>query len=409
MTSWLGLRDDDPFGVHNLPYGVFDGGRVGVRIGTFVLDLTGAEAAGLLDAGGGFQAGSLNPFLAAGRPMWTLVRRRLVELLTDGRYRDTVRPHLHGLDGVRLALPFQVADYVDFYSSAEHATNLGKLLRPGQPPLLPNWRHLPIGYHGRAGTIVVSGTDIVRPCGQRKPPDADAPVFGPSVRLDIEAEVGFVVGRPSTLGRPLSTADFAEHVFGVVLVNDWSARDIQAWEYQPLGPFLGKSFATTVSPWVVTLDALTASRVPAPAQEPPVLPYLREADRFGYDIRLSVTWNGTLVSRPPFAGLYWTPAQQLAHLTAGGASVRTGDLFASGTVSGTARDQVGSFMELTWGGTEPVTLADGGTRTFLEDGDTVTITATAPGPDGSVIGFGDATGRVIASGRRGVGRPRSAG
>jgi fumarylacetoacetase len=409
--TWLEVADDDPFGVHNLPYGVFDG-RVGVRIGAFVLDLTGAEAAGLLDtggldaggsvaggsvAGGCFQTGSLNPFLAAGRPMWTVVRRRLVELLTDERHRDAVRPHLHGLDGLRLALPFQVADYVDFYSSAEHATNLGKLLRPGQPPLLPNWRHLPIGYHGRAGTIVVSGTDIVRPCGQRKPPDAGVPVFGPSVRLDIEAEVGFVVGRPSTPGRPLSTADFAEHVFGVVLVNDWSARDIQAWEYQPLGPFLGKSFATTVSPWVVCLDALTASRVPAPMQEPPVLPYLQEADRFGYDIRLSVTWNGTLVSRPPFAGLYWTAAQQLAHLTANGASVRTGDLFASGTVSGPARDQVGSFMELTWGGAEPVTLAGGATRTFLEDGDTVTISATAPGPDGSVIGFGEATGRVIGA------------
>ncbi len=393
--TWLELAADDPFGVHNLPYGVFDGGRVGVRVGAQVLDVTGAEAGGLVDAGGSFQAGSLNAFLATGRPLWTLVRRRLVELLTEERHHAAVRPYLRDLGEVRLAMPFQVADYVDFYSSAEHATNLGKLFRPGQPPLLPNWRHLPIGYHGRAGTVVVSGTDITRPCGQRKPPDADAPVFGPSVRLDIEAEVGFVVGRPSALGQPLSTADFAEHVFGVVLVNDWSARDIQSWEYQPLGPFLGKSFATSVSPWVVCLDALAASRVTAPTQDPPVLPYLTEADRFGYDIRLAITWNGTLVSRPPFAGLYWTPAQQLAHLTANGASVRTGDLFASGTVSGPERGQVGSFIELTWGGTEPVTLADGSTRTFLEDGDTVTISATAPGPDGSVIGFGEVTGRVI--------------
>jgi len=394
-VTWLELAADDPFGVHNLPYGVFDGGRVGVRVGAQVLDVTGAEAGGLVDAGGSFQAGSLNAFLATGRPLWTLVRRRLVELLTEERHHAAVRPYLRDLGEVRLAMPFQVADYVDFYSSAEHATNLGKLFRPGQPPLLPNWRHLPIGYHGRAGTVVVSGTDITRPCGQRKPPDADAPVFGPSVRLDIEAEVGFVVGRPSALGQPLSTADFAEHVFGVVLVNDWSARDIQSWEYQPLGPFLGKSFATSVSPWVVCLDALAASRVTAPTQDPPVLPYLTEADRFGYDIRLAITWNGTLVSRPPFAGLYWTPAQQLAHLTANGASVRTGDLFASGTVSGPERGQVGSFIELTWGGTEPVTLADGSTRTFLEDGDTVTISATAPGPDGSVIGFGEVTGRVI--------------
>jgi fumarylacetoacetase len=394
--TWLDLAADDPFGISNLPYGVFDGGRAGVRIGAHVLDLTGAEAAGLLDATGCFQRGGLNAFLAAGRPIWTEVRRRLVALFTEDR-RAAVRPHLRRVADVRLELPFQVGDYVDFYSSMEHATNLGRLFRPGQPPLLPNWRHLPIGYHGRAGTVVVSGTDIVRPQGQRKPPDADAPVFGPSARLDIEAEVGFVTGRSSTLGQPLTTADFAEYVFGAVLVNDWSARDIQSWEYQPLGPFLGKSFATTISPWVVPLDALAAARVPAPEQDPPVLPYLVERERAGYDIRLEVRWNGTLVSRPPFAGLYWTPAQQLAHLTANGASVRTGDLFASGTISGPARDQVGSFIELTWGGTEPVTLADGSTRTFLADGDTVTITATAPGPGGSTVGFGEATGRVIGS------------
>jgi fumarylacetoacetase len=291
---------------------------------------------------------------------------------------------------------------VDFYSSREHATNLGRLLRPDQPPLLPNWKHLPIGYHGRAGTVVVSGTDIVRPCGQRRPPDADAPVFGPTRRLDIEAEVGFVVGVPSRLGVPLSTGDFLDHVFGVVLVNDWSARDLQAWEYQPLGPFLGKSFATSVSPWVVPLDALAAARVPAPVQDPPVLPYLVESERYGYDLRLEVRWNGTLVSRPPFGGLYWTPAQQLAHLTANGACVRTGDLYASGTVSGRRRDECGSFMELTWGGTEPVRLADGRPSTFLEDGDTVTITATAPGADAAVVGFGEVTGRVVpAPGRAG--------
>jgi fumarylacetoacetase len=396
--TWLDVAPDDPFGVHNLPYGVFDSGPtagVGARIGRHVLNLTGAEADGLLDADGFLQGGSLNPLLAAGRPLWTRVRRRLLELLTEERHRAAVEPLLVPLDEARMKLPFEVADYVDFYSSKEHATNLGKLFRPGQPALLPNWKYLPIGYHGRAGTVVVSGTDIVRPSGQRKPPDADRPVYGPSVRLDIEAEVGFVVGEPSALGAPLSTADLADHVFGVVLVNDWSARDIQAWEYQPLGPFLGKSFATSISPWVVCLDALAASRVAAPTQDPPVLPYLVEADRTGYDIRLQVWWNRTLVSSPPFAGLYWTPAQQLAHLTANGASVRAGDLFASGTVSGPRRDQVGSFIELTWGGAEPVTLADGSTRTFLEDGDTVTITATAPGADGSVIGFGEVTGRII--------------
>jgi fumarylacetoacetase len=233
----------------------------------------------------------------------------------------------------------------------------------------------------------------VRPSGQRKPPDAAEPTFGPSQRLDIEAEVGFVVGAPSAPGAPLSTKDFYEYVFGVVLVNDWSARDLQAWEYQPLGPFLGKSFATSVSAWVVPLDALASARVPAPQQSPPVLPYLAD-ERIGYDIRIEVVWNGTVVSRPPFSRLYWTPAQQLAHMTANGASVRPGDLYASGTVSGEQRDEVGSFIELTWGGAEPVTLADGRGRTFLEDGDTVTLTATAPGPDGTVVGFGEVVGRI---------------
>jgi fumarylacetoacetase len=397
-VSWLDLPADDPFGVHNLPYGAFDPGdgsrRLGARIGDRVLDLAALERAGLVEARGTLQAATLNPFLGLGRPYWTAVRDRLTELLTDQIFRYRVEPLLVPLADVTPQLPFEVGDYVDFYSSQEHATNLGRLFRPDSAPLLPNWKHLPIGYHGRAGTVVVSGTDIVRPNGQRKPPDAPAPTFGPSQRLDIEAEVGFVIGAPSPLAVPLDTKDFYEYVFGVVLVNDWSARDLQAWEYQPLGPFLGKSFATSVSAWVVPLDALVAARVAAPEQSPPVLPYLAD-ERIGYDIHIEVVWNGTVVSRPPFSGLYWTPAQQLAHLTANGASVRPGDLYASGTVSGTQRDEVGSFMELTWGGAEPVTLADGRTRTFLEDGDTVTLTATAPGPDGTVVGFGEVVGRIL--------------
>ncbi|GAA1803161.1 fumarylacetoacetase [Planosporangium flavigriseum] len=396
--TWLDLAADDPFGVHNLPYGAFDPGdgsrRLGARIGGQVLDLAALERVGLVEAHSTLQATTLNPFLALGRPYWTAVRDRLTELLTDPAFRDRIQPLLLPLAEVTPQLPFEVGDYVDFYSSLTHATNLGRLFRPGAEPLLPNWRHLPIGYHGRAGTVVVSGTDIVRPSGQRKPPDADAPTFGPSRCLDIEAEVGFVVGAASSLGRPLTTKDFHEYVFGVVLVNDWSARDLQAWEYQPLGPFLGKSFATSVSAWVVPLDALASARVPAPQQSPLVLPYLAD-ERIGYDIRIEVVWDGTVVSRPPFSGLYWTPAQQLAHLTANGASVRPGDLYASGTVSGRERDQVGSFIELTWGGAEPVTLADGRTRTFVEDGDTVTLTATAPGPDGTVVGFGEVVGRIL--------------
>jgi fumarylacetoacetase len=400
--SWLGLAPDDPFGVANLPYGVFVGRdsvpRIGVRVGERVLDLGGLEADGLIAAAGALRAPDLNPLLAGGRALWTAVRRRLVELLTATAEPAGVRDHLgQRADEVRLRLPFAVADYVDFYSSEHHAGNVGRILRPGEPPVRPNWRHLPIGYHGRAGTVVVTGTPIARPSGQRLPPGAGTPTFGPSVRLDIEAEVGFVVGVPSELGTRISTADFTDHVFGVVLVNDWSARDIQAWEYQPLGPFLGKSFATSISGWVVPLDALDRARIPAPVQQPGVLDYLREPDRYSYDIRLEVVWNGTVVSRPPFRELYWTPAQQLAHLTVNGASVRTGDLYASGTVSGPRPDEVGSFLELSQGGTEPVGLAGGATRTFLEDGDVVTIRATAAGPGGAVIGFGEVTGTIRPS------------
>ena len=296
---------------------------------------------------------------------------------------------------VRWHLPFHVADYVDFYSSLEHATNMGRMFRPDADPLTPNWRWLPIGYHGRAGTVQVSGTPVVRPSGQRKAPTDDAPTFGPSQRLDIEAEVGFVVGTPSELGRPVPLSAFPEHVFGVCLVNDWSARDLQVWEYVPLGPFLGKSFLTSVSPWVVPLAALEAARVAPPARQPQPLPYLDDTgEPWGLDLTLEVRLNGELVSCPPFGSLYWTPAQQLAHMTVNGASLRTGDLYASGTVSGPQRDQRGSFIELSWGGTEPLTLSDGSTRTFLEDGDVVTITATAPGPGGTRIAFGEVTGRV---------------
>jgi fumarylacetoacetase len=281
------------------------------------------------------------------------------------------------VDEVELHLPFEVADYVDFYASEHHAANVGRLFRPGTPPLLPNWKHLPVGYHGRSGTIVASGTGIVRPSGQRR--GDPAPTFGPSERLDIEAELGYVVGTPSTLGNPVPVEDFADHVYGVVLVNDWSARDLQAWEYVPLGPFLGKSFATSVSPWVVPLDALSA--VPLEPQDPPVLPYLSGPDLPNYDITFEVYWNGELVSSPPYAKTYWSPAQMLAHLTVNGASVRTGDLFASGTVSGPEPDQRGSFIELSWGGRDPIAVA-GEKRTFLEDGDEVTITAWTPAPTG---------------------------
>ncbi|MET8085176.1 fumarylacetoacetase [Micromonospora sp. NPDC005237] len=393
--TWVTGVDGSPYGVTNLPYGVFSSGggrpRIGVRIGSWVFDLAGAETAELVLAAGALCRPTLNDFMALGRPQWTAVRQRIVELLTDPTHRPAVEPLLVPLADVELLLPFEVADYVDFYSSEHHASNVGQIFRPGQPPLLPNWKHLPIGYHGRAGTVVVSGTPVTRPTGQRA--SAEGPVTGPSVRLDIEAEVGFVVGVPSPLGARVSVDDFADHVFGVVLVNDWSARDIQAWEYQPLGPFLGKSFATSVSAWVTPLDALADAFVPAPEQDPPVVDYLRDVPHLGLDLRLAVEWNGERVSEPPFASMYWTPAQQLAHLTVNGASLRTGDLYASGTVSGPDRSQVGSFLELTWGGAEPAKVGTE-SRTFLADGDTVTITATAPGPDGTTIALGEVTGTI---------------
>jgi fumarylacetoacetase len=392
--TWLDLPPDTGFGLDNLPYGVFStpgtARRTGVAAGDAVLDLAAATGDDV------HATGSLNAFMARGPQAWADLRAQLTEWFTDEAHRSTVEPHLVSRSEVTLHLPVEVADYVDFYSSRHHAENLGRMFRPDSAPLTPNWKHLPIGYHGRAGTVQVSGTPVVRPSGQRKAPTDDAPTFGPSQRLDIEAEVGFVVGTPSELGRPVPLAAFGAHVFGVCLVNDWSARDLQSWEYVPLGPFLGKSFLTSVSPWVVPLAALQAARVTPPTRDVPLLPYLDDtaADPWGLDIAIEVRLNGQRLSCPPFDLMYWTPAQQLAHMTANGASLRTGDLFASGTVSGPAKDQRGSFIELSWGGTEPLTLADGSTRTFLADGDTVTLTATAPGASGGRIALGEVTGRV---------------
>lgn len=374
------------FGPDNLPYGVFAptgaDPRVGVRIDEYVIDL-----AVLLDDSV-FAQPSLNAFLAQGPARWRTVRARIREAL-DGELDDAA---VHRLSEVELRLPVRIGDYVDFYASIDHATNLGRLFRPDGEPLLPNWRHLPVGYHGRAGTVVVSGTAIARPCGQRKT-DSGAPDFGPSRRLDIEAELGFVIGVGSRLGVPVAIDEFADRVFGVALVNDWSARDIQAWEYQPLGPFLGKSFATSISPWITPLAALESARIPLPEQSPTPLPYLLGAEAWGLDIDLTVAWNGQPVTYPPYSRMYWSPAQMLAHLTANGASTRTGDLYASGTVSGPEPDQRGSFIELSWGGSRPVSVDDR-QRTFLEDGDEVTISASAPGPH-AAIGLGEVSGRIL--------------
>jgi fumarylacetoacetase len=401
--SPLDLAEGDPFGPHNLPYGVFTTAdepgrrRLGVRIGDHVLD-AGAAAHALGSPYAALLARpSLNPLLAAGRTAWRDVRRALTAWVTVPAHRPDIEPLLHPLGEVTLHLPYEVADYVDFYASEHHATNVGRIFRPDGEPLTPNWKHLPIGYHGRSGTVVVSGTDITRPAGQRKAPADPAPVFGPSVKLDIEAEVGFLVGTPSELGRSVPLGSFRDHVFGLTLLNDWSARDVQAWEYVPLGPFLGKSFATSVSAWVTPLEALDAARVAPPARDFPLLPYLDDSsdeEPGGFDLRITVRINGETVSEPPFSSMYWTAAQQLAHMTVNGASLRTGDLFGSGTVSGPEVHQRGSLLELTWNGQEPLELSTG-KRTFLEDGDEVTLTAWAPGPDGTKVGLGEVTGRIV--------------
>ncbi|MFD8973448.1 MULTISPECIES: fumarylacetoacetase [unclassified Streptomyces] len=403
--SPLDLAEGDPFGPHNLPYGVFttadepERRRLGVRIGGHVLD-AGAAAHALGSPYAALLAQpSLNPLLAAGRTAWRDVRRALTAWVTVPAHRADIEPLLYPLDAVTLHLPYEVADYVDFYASEHHATNVGRIFRPDGDALTPNWKHLPIGYHGRAGTVVVSGTDVVRPSGQRKAPADAAPVFGPSIKLDIEAEVGFLVGAPSELGKPVALGDFREHVFGLSLLNDWSARDVQAWEYVPLGPFLGKSFQTSVAAWVTPLEALDAARTAPPARDFPLLPYLDDAaeeEPGGFDVRITVEINGEAVAEPPFATMYWTAAQQLAHMTVNGASLRTGDLYGSGTVSGPEVGQRGSLLELTWNGRDAIELA-GGKRTFLEDGDEVVLTAWAPGPDGTRVGLGEVRGRIAPS------------
>ena len=407
---------DAPFSIHTLPYGVFrpaasEAPRIGVALGQWVLDLARLEADGLfsgpaLRGQAVFAQPSLNAFMALGRAAWDEARATLQNLLAGATTRPlpaVVVAALCPRAEVEMLLPAAIGDYTDFYSSREHATNVGTMFRGGADALLPNWRHLPVAYHGRASSIVVSGTDVTRPRGQTLPPGAESPVFGPTGELDFEIEVGFFVGPGNHSGQPIPIADAADHIFGLVLVNDWSARDVQRWEYRPLGPFLSKNFATSISPWVVPLVALEPFRLPAPPQEPAPLPYLRSSDNWAFDIRLEATLQSAAMraanlppltlSRTNFKHPYWSMAQQLAHHTVNGCTLRPGDLLASGTISGPTPDSYGSLLELTWGGTRPIALPTGETRRFLEDGDRLTISGWCEG-DGYRVDFGEVTGVI---------------
>lgn len=403
-TSRVPVPDRSDFPLENLPYGVFDAGdgpRIGVAIGAHVLDLPAVSGGLPSTAAEALSAPTLNPFLALGRSAWQETRQGIIRLLSTDEFDRLPDGALHEMESVDMRLPFEPGDYVDFYSSLEHATNLGKMFRPESEALLPNWRHLPVGYHGRASSVVVSGTAVRRPSGQLKPPNGP-PVYAPTAALDFELEVGFVTGPGNALGEPIPIERAGDHIFGLVLVNDWSARDIQRWEYQPLGPFLGKSFATSVSPWVVTLDALAPFLTAAPDQDPPPLDYLRTPENWAVDLELEVLIQSPgmgepiVISSTNFSRMYWTMVQQLAHVTANGTNARPGDLYASGTVSGADPGSYGSLIELTWGGERPISLTDGTDRRFLKDGDTVTLRGWCDRPGEVRIGFGECVGTVVA-------------
>ncbi|MGR3567358.1 MAG: fumarylacetoacetase [Pseudooceanicola nanhaiensis] len=392
------------FPLNNLPYGVFDAGegsmpRCGVAIGDMIFDLCKAEGDGLVDLGGApvFDVPHWNDVMELGPEAWADLRSQVTALLAEGA--EPLPGHLVAQADVTMMMPITVAEYTDFYAGRHHAFNVGSIFRGPENALPPNWLSIPIGYNGRASSVVVSGTDVRRPWGQLKAPDADLPVFAPCRRFDLELEMGAIVGQASD--RPVTVQEADDMIFGYVLLNDWSARDIQAWEYQPLGPFQAKATATTISPWIVTKAALAPFRTATPERERELLPYLREPGPMLYDVDLEVALAPeggaeTTISRTNFRELYYSAAQQLAHHTTSGCPMRVGDLLGSGTISGTAKDSRGSLLELSWSGQEPLTLPGGETRSFLEDGDTLTLRGAAQG-DGYRVGFGACTGKVIAA------------
>jgi fumarylacetoacetase len=413
LKSFIDVPRESHFPIQNLPFGVFkprdSAARVGVAIGERVVDLSVLEEKGYFDFAKDrqlFLQDSLNAFLALGRPAWRRTREVLQHLLSseiptlrdDAALRERV---FHQQRDVTMQLPARIGDYTDFYSSYHHAHNVGTMLRGPENALMPNWKWLPVAYHGRASSIVISGTDVRRPKGQIKPPDADAPLFGPTKSLDYELEMAFLIGPANSLGQPVPIDRALDHIFGFVLMNDWSARDVQAWEYQPLGPFLAKNFCTSISPWVVTFEALEPFRKPLPPQDPEPLPYLYAKNDFIFDIQLEAHLQTAkmkaphIITRTNFKNLYWSISQQLAHHAVGGCNLQPGDLLASGTISGPTEESRGCMLELTRRGANPLKLPGGETRKWLEDGDTLTITGWSDG-EGFRVGFGEVSGRVIA-------------
>ncbi|MDM8165567.1 fumarylacetoacetase [Roseovarius sp.] len=403
VRSWIDSANspDTDFPLNNLPCGVFSAGetapRCGTAIGDFILDLHALEESGRLEFGGALKTGRWNAFMSLGAQDWARLRSTLTQFLgEDSDLKAAIVPHLVPMDAAALHMPFDVAEYTDFYSSRHHASNVGTMFRGPENALPPNWLHIPIGYNGRASSVVVSGTPVIRPHGQLKGPNETNPRFGPSQRFDIELEMGAIVGQPSS--GPISVTEAFENIFGYVLLNDWSARDIQAWEYQPLGPFQAKATATSVSPWIVTAAALEAFRTPTPQREVELLPYLAEARPMLYDIDLEVGLAPegraeTVIAHTNYKEMYYSAAQQLAHHTSSGCPMRVGDLIGSGTISGPDKTSRGSLLEISWGGKEPIAI-DGGTRSFIEDGDTLTLRGHARG-NGYKVGFGECTGQIL--------------
>lgn len=410
MKSWIDYPANCDFSIYNIPFGVYksaNGPHVATAIGNYLVDLAELNAAGLLAtniAQSVFENKFLNDFISLGKPVTNAVRSRLQELFSEGNTElqgnDALRSKaMLPLDGVTMQLPVQIGDYTDFYSSEDHATNVGKMFRDPANALLPNWKHLPVGYHGRSSSIVISGTPLHRPKGQTKPDTEPAPLFGPSRLVDFELEMAFVIGKETQLGDTVSTTQADDHIFGMVIFNDWSARDIQKWEYVPLGPFLAKNFGSSISPWVVTLEALEPYRVAGSVQDPKVLPYLEYHGNKNIDINLEVILtppNGTenAISQSNYKYMYWTMEQQLAHHTINGCNIRVGDMMASGTISGPEQTSFGSMLELTWGGKKPLTLNDGTERKFINDNDTVTIRAYAE-KEGKRVGFGEVKTTIL--------------